>query len=323
MERITHRMMAQNTLYNIQSNLNKMSDLNEQATTGKTLNRPSDSPARAVDSIRYRNDLRANEQYTRNADDGAGWTVSTDTALQTSVDIVRRARNLALEGVSTGKIGPSSAHALATELEQLSDSLFDQSNTMYLGRPVFAGNSDAGAAYTKDTATPPNYTYTGTGSTQEVNRRVAPNTLVRVDVDGPATFGPLSYNNEAGPQTTATAFEDIRKLASDIRAAANATTPVDKDAAVANIKDGINKLDVRNEAMLTQLSNVGSRSKQIEDSLNKLKTEQLNLKSQISGVEDADLPSTITELMLQEVAYKASLSSTEKVLQPSLLDFLR
>jgi flagellar hook-associated protein 3 FlgL len=49
----------------------------------------------------------------------------------------------------------------------------------------------------------------------------------------------------------------------------------------------------------------------------------VSLASQLTGVEDVDLAETITELKLQEVAYNASLSATQRVLQPSLLDFLR
>ncbi|MEO2105974.1 MAG: flagellar hook-associated protein 3, partial [Actinomycetota bacterium] len=39
--------------------------------------------------------------------------------------------------------------------------------------------------------------------------------------------------------------------------------------------------------------------------------------------EDVDLPETIMELQLQEVAYQAALNATSRVIQPSLLDFLR
>ncbi len=49
----------------------------------------------------------------------------------------------------------------------------------------------------------------------------------------------------------------------------------------------------------------------------------LSLKSTLSGVEDIDLPKTIMDLQLQQTTYQAALSATAKVLQPSLMDFLR
>jgi flagellar hook-associated protein 3 FlgL len=49
----------------------------------------------------------------------------------------------------------------------------------------------------------------------------------------------------------------------------------------------------------------------------------LDLRAQLSNVEDIDLPKTITELALQQTAYQAALAATAKVIQPSLVDFLR
>jgi flagellar hook-associated protein 3 FlgL len=47
------------------------------------------------------------------------------------------------------------------------------------------------------------------------------------------------------------------------------------------------------------------------------------LKNHLSTVENADLAQSAVELQLQEVAYQAALSATSRVIQPSLLDFLR
>ena len=52
-------------------------------------------------------------------------------------------------------------------------------------------------------------------------------------------------------------------------------------------------------------------------------TDQLETQNQLSEVEGVDLPATIVELQLQEVAYQAALGATAKVLQPTLTDFLR
>jgi flagellar hook-associated protein 3 FlgL len=49
----------------------------------------------------------------------------------------------------------------------------------------------------------------------------------------------------------------------------------------------------------------------------------LTLKTQLSDIEDIDLPETIMKLQLQEVAYQAALGATARAIQPSLMDFLR
>ena len=50
---------------------------------------------------------------------------------------------------------------------------------------------------------------------------------------------------------------------------------------------------------------------------------ELRLATSLSDVENADLPKTVVDLQMQQVAYQAALGATARVMQPSLLDFLR
>jgi flagellar hook-associated protein 3 FlgL len=49
----------------------------------------------------------------------------------------------------------------------------------------------------------------------------------------------------------------------------------------------------------------------------------LAVTAQLSDVEDIDLPKTIMEMQLQQTSYQAALAASAKVIQPSLIDFLR
>jgi flagellar hook-associated protein 3 FlgL len=49
----------------------------------------------------------------------------------------------------------------------------------------------------------------------------------------------------------------------------------------------------------------------------------LSVTSQLSDIEDVDLPKAIMELQIQQTSYQAALAATAKVIQPSLIDFLR
>ncbi len=49
----------------------------------------------------------------------------------------------------------------------------------------------------------------------------------------------------------------------------------------------------------------------------------LSVTSQLSEVEDVDLPKTIMDMQLQQTSYQAALAASAKVIQPSLIDFLR
>jgi flagellar hook-associated protein 3 FlgL len=49
----------------------------------------------------------------------------------------------------------------------------------------------------------------------------------------------------------------------------------------------------------------------------------LTVASRLSEIEDIDLPKTIMEMKLQETSYQAALAASAKVIQPSLIDYLR
>ena len=90
---------------------------------------------------------------------------------------------------------------------------------------------------------------------------------------------------------------------------------------------GINRL-IQNfdDAMthaLDMRSSVGTASKRLEDTSSRLQDLQLGFTKLLSEEEDADLTKVITDLAAHENAYQAALMSAAKIVQPSLLDFLR
>jgi flagellar hook-associated protein 3 FlgL len=73
----------------------------------------------------------------------------------------------------------------------------------------------------------------------------------------------------------------------------------------------------------TAQASVGARSNRVQSLQQTANDRQVDLQSQLSEVEDIDLPKTITDMTLQQTAYQAALGATAKVIQPSLMDFLR
>lgn len=290
--RVTSGMMARTASANLQSNLQRMHDLTERASTQSRILRPSDDPVGTGDSLRLRSEHRASEQHARNTTDGLGWLTVADSAVQTSVDLLLRARDLALQG-ATGTASPQAREALAEEIDGVREALLTEANASYNGRTVFAGTSDGGIAFDQD------------GVSQgipgsSVLRLVGPGEQIRVDVDGAAVFG-------SGPGS---AFAVLETLAADLRAGAD-------------VAGSIDAIDDRREAMLGQLSQVGVRYNRLEAA--KVAGEQRmgRLEGSLSEVEDVDLARMLIDLKSQEVAYQSALGVTSRVLQSSLMDFIR
>lgn len=290
--RVTHQTVQRSTLGNLQQNLSTMADLQAKMSSGKNINLPSDDPAGASDMLRLRGEQRAQTQFARNADDGNGWLTTVDSALTSSLATMRRARDLVVQG-GNGGLGATSREALAAEVDGLRAALLEQANTSYLGRSVFAGTSGAGVAFTAD------YAFTGTPGSS-VERRVAENTTVRVDADGAAVYG----------EGADSVFALLETVSATLRSGGDVTTH-------------LTAMDSRFESMLTQVSGVGARQNRVQDAQSTLLETQQSTKAQLSAIEDVDLAGIILELQMQEVAYQGALGAAGKVLQPTLMEFLR
>lgn len=291
--RVTNQTLMMSAQRNLAANKSELGRLQTQASDRKAINLPSDNPSGTASSLQVRGQQAAAAQYGRNIENGRGWLTTIDSALSGTTDILRRVKDLTLQGAN-GTLSTSARQGIAAEVEGLRKELLSQANTTFMGRYVFAGNSDAGTAFTN--ASPP--VFNGTNSA--VNRRVADGVAVRVDADGAAVFG-------AGPGNV---FDLIDTIASDLRSGA------DPSANLAAI-------DERMKIVITQRSEVGSRDAQIQRAQEVNMKQQGALEDQRTTIEDVDMSKAFLDLQLQQTNYSAALAVTAKVLPRSLMDFLR
>lgn len=299
--RTTHALTQRTSLANMQRNLAEMSRLQAEASSGRRLNRPSDDPAGTADALTLRRERSATAQYSRNAQDGLAWLNLADSALSSTSALLRRARDLTVQGSNTATMNSEAREALASELDGIRQALLDQANTTYLGRNIFAGTSGEATAFDPDT-----YEFSGVSSAS-VERRISDTATVRVDLDGAAVYG----TNTNDPDS---AEYSVFRLIDDISEALRSGGDPRADIA---------RIDTRLSNVLTMSATAGARTNQIESAMENSAFKADTLKDEIAGIENIDLAETIMELKLQEVAYQSSLAATARVLQPSLLDYLR
>jgi flagellar hook-associated protein 3 FlgL len=326
--RITTRSMQESTLASLQANLSAMTNLQQQLSTGSRINKPSDDPAGTVTALQLQQELRNKDQYSRNITDGQSWLGTVDTALQTSVSQMNRAYDLAVQASSAASTGTTPKAAIATELEGIKKTLLSLANTQYAGRNVFAGTSGATDAVTAaadpngvdpvtgETTTTYSYTWADTGS-GTVDRRIGASSSVRVDSDGTAVFGADDPNTG-----TASLFTTLDKMISAVKAS-NSSDPTVAAAASTALGEAMSALQSHTTTVSTELSSVGAREKQLDGAASSITDDTINLQTSLSSVKDADMASTYVSLQMQQTAYQAALAATSKVLQPSLMDFLK
>ncbi|HEU5448242.1 MAG TPA: flagellar hook protein, partial [Acidimicrobiia bacterium] len=135
-----------------------------------------------------------------------------------------------------------------------------------------------------------------------VTRTIAPGVKVTVNATGEEVFGPAGHD----------IFTVLSDIAADLRTNPSDLTTTD-----------LSQLDAGYLRMQNALASVGSRYHQIEIMQERNRANQLESQNQLSEVEGVDLPATVVDLQLQEVAYQAALGATARALQPNLMDFLR
>lgn len=294
MIRVTQRMLTQSSIGALQTNLNQLSKTQEQINTGKVLNRPSDSPTDTSSSMRLRAALAQQNQYTRNVNDGNAWLGQIDDSLGDTADQIRRAHDIALQGANSGAMGQGALDALATEVDQLRAGAIATANTTYLDRPVFGGVTAGVVAY--DAAG----TYVGTPGA--VSRSVADGVKITVNVDGQAAFGP----------TGDSVFDHLAALSAALRAGSTSA-----------ISGAVATLAADQDRVNTVRASVGANENRLDAAGVAAKNTQLSLTTSIGKLENVDIAEATINLQSQQLTYQASLAATAKVIQPSLIDFLR
>ncbi len=193
MMRVTHSGLLDLVSRATQSQSAKIRTLEEQATTGRSVNRPSDAPAMLGEIHRMQASVADQGVFQSNANSAVSVLQVTDDALGSAANILVRAREIAVQMASDVMSSDERANA-AGEIDSLRASFLDVANTDFAGRYIFAGTAwDAPAfddlgVYQGNSDTP--VTQTGAASWIETGRDGG--AIFQGDTDILAMFSDLS-----------------------------------------------------------------------------------------------------------------------------------
>jgi flagellar hook-associated protein 3 FlgL len=294
--RVTQQMLTNNMQRNISNNLSRINNLQEQLASGRVLNKPSDDPVALHQSMLYRSELATTEQFQRNVDLASTWVDMTDTAVDQSVNVIHRVRELATQGAN-GTNSQSEREAIAAEVEELTKQLREVANTKFNGKYIFNGERTDQPPYPKS-----NSYQAESFDKGSVVFELARGINVEVNVHAGEIFGEQGQN----------VFKTLNEVSTALRSG-------DSDSLQTQIGNLENDLD----RMLQGWASVGAKGSRVELIDKRLDDSNFNLQTLISKTEDADMAALITNLRTEENVYEASLAASAKLIQPTLLDFLR
>ncbi|MBX5464919.1 MAG: flagellar hook-associated protein FlgL [Clostridia bacterium] len=308
--RVTESLRGSQLLLDLQQAEQRLIRSQNQIASGKRVSLPEDDPVAAAEGMRFGAELARDQRVARTAQAAGGWLQATDTALASVGDILLRARELALEGASDS-LPPESRQALAKEVDQLRQQLIQVGNSQFAGRYLFGGVQASGNVAP--------FTASGTyqGST----------TPIAVDLTGsgldpsgavPAAAFTLSVTGDqlmrTGDPTYTTAVAVLQQLESQLQAPGAGAT------AVAGL---IPALDGAVNNVLELRATVGSRLNRVQDVQSRLGSDQLLLQQEKAQATDVDMTRAAVDFNVAQYAYQAALAVGARVVQPSLVDYLR
>lgn len=85
----------------------------------------------------------------------------------------------------------------------------------------------------------------------------------------------------------------------------------------------IGQMDDHMDKISETRSQIGGRISRLELTINRLEEDDLNFTDLLSNNEDVDFAEVYTKMASMETVYNASLSASSKIIQPTLLDFIR
>jgi flagellar hook-associated protein 3 FlgL len=136
--RVTNKMLSNNFLRDMRTNLNNMNRLQGQMTSGKDIRKPSDDPFKASRIMQMYSDIDANKQYKSNIKDAINWLDTTDTALGQVGNVVGRIQEL-LVSAGNGAYSANERQAIKDEINQKIGEASQILNTSFDGKYIFGG----------------------------------------------------------------------------------------------------------------------------------------------------------------------------------------
>ncbi|HLC26247.1 MAG TPA: flagellar hook-associated protein FlgL [bacterium] len=269
----------------------KMLESQDNISSGKQVNKPSDNPVGMTQVLSYRSDLASLSQYVRNLDQGKAFLSVTESALNDMENLLVNAKEIAISQAS-GTATPSSRQTAAAQVENLYDQAVATANRKLGDRYIFAGFKTATAPFSSTGAY--------NGDSNSIDIQIDETSRLAINLAGDAVF--------KGSNDLFTALDGLRQ-----------SLATNDSAGIQNAMDTI---QAAHDQVLANHTDIGARMNRIQLAQDNFSKTEVDIKSLVSNIEDLDMTKAITELTSRQTAYQASLMASSKIMQMSLVNFL-
>jgi len=265
-----------------------------EITTGKRQDLLKNDPAAASTVIRTSSLKTATTQYDKNLRAAKDYIGNSETALQETNGLMKKAYELAMRGANTST-DQNARDAMAVEVDQLQKRLAELGNARGAsGQYLFAGQDNETAPFTQ---TPPTLTFGGDNNAVRVE--VGPNNAATVNTQGSSQF--------------TDAYARLETLKNSLRGG-NLSAMSGQD--IPALQNSMNSFRV-------SIGEAGSRMALVKEyeSQNQRRIDEFT--TRIADAEEVDIAEAMVRYQQAETAYTAAMQVAGQGFKLSLMDFIR
>jgi flagellar hook-associated protein 3 FlgL len=302
--RITQQMTAQNLLSNINQALDRIDTTQQELSTGRKINQPSDNPYGTSLALQLNNQIANLNSYSNNVTDGTGWAQAGNAALSDITNAVQRIRELVVQA-SNGTQTQADMTAGAAEVNQLIDQIKQDANTQYNGQYIFSGSATSTAPYSSGSGD------AYAGDTGQVTRQIGPNSSLAVNANLSSVLG-TGQTVSGQPAGDGKLLNTLRNIVDDMKSGnANALSATD-----------LSQLDTNFGNLNGLTADMGATTDRLQMAASRIQTLQASDAQSLSNTQDADMAATEVNFSTEQAALTAALQAGAHIVQQSLMDFL-
>ncbi len=297
--RVTLETIINSTLLNVQRSTSNLSKLQEQISTGKKVNRPSDAPAGARRILNIRSEDFRLDQYASNVQTATQSINFSSSILQNTADMLQRIQELTMQGVNA-TTDQNGRNAIASEIDQLVESILQNANSTRSGRYIFAGTATKTVPFEVTRNSNGEISaVTYKGNREKIEYPIGPGTTVQVNQTGNEVF----IDNKL--------FSSIINIRNSLAS-----------GTVVSAQYELDNLDNAHNSVLNSISKAGGIASTLELTGNRITDTKLSLTEILATTESADITELVLKLTEQENIFQASLASSSILFNTSILDYL-
>ena len=281
-------------------------DATLRTSSGKRVNVASDAPNEIDSILQLRTDDVRNSQIQENLGVAQSDATAADNALSSATQLMDRATTLAAQGANF-TLDAAGRQSIADEVQSLQEQMVAISNTTVQGRYIFGGDLDSTAPYAVDlTAANGASQLTSSAATRQVENAAGGSFAVSKNAQD--IFDSRNADGTSASDNVFAALNNLR-----LGLLANDTTQITAASA---------SLQLASDHLNTAQAFYGTVENRITDATNYSANYDVQLQTELSGKEDADVTSAALAITQGNTQLEAAFQMQAKMPRTTLFDFM-